>query len=268
MKDKIQAMRLVYFSPSGTTKTIIQGIARGINLNTQQLIDITRPDVRKQLLQLSDNELLIVGVPVYMGRVPAVATEWLHTIKAINTPTVCVVVYGNRAYDNALLELKDILVRCGCKPIAGATYIGEHSFSSDEIPISEGRPDARDLRHAELFGIKINELLHSISSSTDIDVPGDYPYRGITQLWSVDFIKVGDKCTQCGICSDTCPVEAIDRANSKLIDIEKCITCCTCIKTCPQNAKTMKSGMVRNAAMRLNELYQRRNEPEYFLPMF
>lgn len=66
---KIQSLKLAYFSPTGTTKSIIQGIAHGINQSTVELIDITKPDARKQQLQTSENDLLVVAVPVYMGRV-------------------------------------------------------------------------------------------------------------------------------------------------------------------------------------------------------
>lgn len=265
---KIQSLKLVCFSPTGTTKTIIQGVARGINQHTVELIDITTPDARKQQLQTSENDLLIVAVPVYMGRVPALINEWLHGIKAHNTPTVCIVVYGNRVYDDALLELKDILKKCGCIPIAGAAYIGEHSFSSSETPTAEGRPDASDLNHAELFGRKINEKLLSVSSVeqiSHINIPGNYPYGGITELWNVDFIAISNECTQCGICAEVCPVGAMDSENSNLIDKEKCITCCACIKNCPQNARTMKPGLVKDGAMRLNKLYKERKEPVFFL---
>jgi hypothetical protein len=48
---QIQTLKLVCFSPTGTTKAIIQSIARGINLSNVELIDITKPDVRKQQLQ-------------------------------------------------------------------------------------------------------------------------------------------------------------------------------------------------------------------------
>ncbi len=105
---EIQSLKLAYFSPTGTTRAVVQGISRGINQCSVEIIDITRPDTRKKPLQTSENELLIIAVPVYMGRVPALLTEWLQVIKAQKTPVVCVVVYGNRAYENALLELKDI----------------------------------------------------------------------------------------------------------------------------------------------------------------
>lgn len=265
---KVKSLKLVCFSPTGTTKAIVQGISQGINQNIVELIDITKPDGRKQKLQTSENELLIVAVPVYMGRIPALLVEWLQGIKACNTPSVCIVVYGNRAYEDALLELKDILKKCGCIPMAGAAYIGEHSFSSSETPTAQGRPDKKDLNQAELFGRKIEEKLLSVSSVqqfSDINIPGNCPYGGITKLWSVDFIAVSNKCTQCGVCAERCPVGAIHSENSNLIDKERCITCCACIKNCPQNARTIKPGLVKDAAIRLNKLYQERKEPVFFL---
>lgn len=264
---KINSMKLVCFSPTGTTKKVIQAIAGGMKYEDVELIDITKPVARQQVIKTVEEELLIVAVPVYMGRLPALISGWLNSINADNTPAVCVVVYGNRAYENALLELKDILTVRGCKPFAGAAFIGEHSFSSKELPSSAGRPDTSDLNHARLFGYEIQEKLLSVSSASDIDdliVPGISPYGGLTDLWKVDFISVGETCTQCGICAEGCPSGAIDYANSKLIDIQKCTLCCACIKNCPQKARTMKPGLMKEAAKRCTKFIERK-EPECYL---
>ncbi len=265
---KIESLKLVCFSPTGTTKSVVQAIARGISIGTGELIDITQPNAREQQLQTLENELLVVAVPVYVGRVPALLLEWLHGIKARNTPVVCVVVYGNREYDDALLELKDIMANRGCIPVACGAYIGEHSFSCSETPVAVARPDASDLNHAEWFGRKINQKLLSVSSvnrTPDITVPGNAPNGESEPLLSVDFIAVSDKCSQCGVCAEECPVGAIDLENSTLVDNEKCILCCACIKCCPENARTMKTGIVKDIAMRLSEMCKGRKEPVFFL---
>jgi len=267
---KIQSVKLVYFSPTGTTRAIIQGIAHGMKcLGNAEFIDITKPVARKQPLQTSEKELLVVAVPVYMGRVPALLTAWFRAIQAHRTPAACVVVYGNRAYDDALLELRDLLTTSGCIPVACAAYIGEHSFHSAELPAaSQGRPDLSDLDHAAMFGRRIAEELRAVPSVNhlpEIQIPGHYPYGGVTELWHIDFIAISDACTQCGICAERCPTGAVDSGNSVLVDINKCTLCCACIKNCPQNAKTMKPGLMEDAANRVHELFRERKEPEFYL---
>ena len=265
---KVQKIKLVYFSPTGTTKAVVQGISSGIDSGLIENIDITSPEARQKPLETGEDELLIIGAPVYMGRIPALLGEWFLNFKGHNTLAVPVVVYGNRAYEDALLELKDNLLKCGCRPFAGGAFIGEHSFSSDENPIAEGRPDLDDLNYAKAFGEKVNKILKTISSSSfipEVNFPGNFPYGGITELWSVDFIEVNGECKQCGICADLCPVGAISMEDSGLIDKVKCITCCACIKYCPESARIMKSGPVMDAAMRLNNLYGARKEPKYFV---
>lgn len=263
---KIQSAKLVYFSPTGTTQKIVKSIAKGINFCNVEWFDITKPQARQQVLNTEINDLLVVAIPVYMGRLPALLSAWFKSLTANNTPTVCIVMYGNRAYDNALLELKDVLISRGCKPFAGAAYIGEHSFSSDEFPSSVGRPDTLDLQHAESFGRKIYEKLQSDSSKSacDINPPGKYPYEGITDLWKIDFIAVNNSCIQCGKCAKDCPTGAIDENNSKIIDIQKCTLCCACIKKCPYNAKEIKPGPMKAAAARCVNFIERK-EPVMFI---
>lgn len=266
---QIDKVKLVCFSPTGTSKSVIQGISQGLEDQWPvELMDITRPKTRQTPLKTSQTDLLMVAVPVYMGRVPALLSGWFKALKADNTPAVAVVVYGNRAYENALLELTDILSACGCRPAAAAACIGEHSFSSPETPTAQGRPDPDDQDTITAFGRQLREKLLATPSPRDLPsltIPGERPYGGVTELWSVDFIAVNDQCIQCSICAKVCPVDAVDPEDSSTIDTEKCITCCACIKNCPQEARAMKPGPVRDAAVRLNSLYSERKAPDFFL---
>ena len=264
----ISSVKLAFFSPTGTTKAIVRAVARGFSGEVADSIDGTRPEQRTLPWRTTRDEVLIVGVPVYMGRVPALLGDWFAQLSADRTPTVCVVVYGNRAYENALLELKDILRSRGCVPIAAAACIGEHSFSSLALPTAHGRPDLDDLKLAQAFGRQVRETLQAATSADvipDLHVPGNLPYGGVTTLWDVDFIAVDDRCIHCGECADTCPMGAIDRNDGSVIDQVACITCCACIKTCPQGARSIKPGPVMDAARRLNTLHASRKQPEFVL---
>ncbi|WP_432734558.1 EFR1 family ferrodoxin [Maridesulfovibrio sp. FT414] len=264
----ITSAKLVFFSPTGTTEKVLRGIAHGTGLGEVETLDITSPESRQGKLTVAKDELLVIGVPVYMGRVPGLLNRWLNEIKADGTPAVCVVVYGNRVYDDALLELKNMVTERGCVPVAGAAYIGEHSFSTPQIPTAHGRPDSEDLSHAASFGAAIRQKLDAAKDSSDfteLHVPGKFPYRGTTELWNVDFIAVNENCVQCGLCAEACPAGAIDRQDSSLTDQVKCITCCACLKQCPQQARTMKDGPVKDARERLHNLFGTPKKPEYFL---
>lgn len=264
---QIQSVKQIYFSPTGTTKTIVENICKGLDVSVVETIDITKPLVRSQSLQTKDNELLVVGVPVYMGRVPAIVSDWLNSLKAQQTPAVCVVVYGNRGIDNSLLELNDMLVKQGCVIIAGAEFIGEHSFSSAEMPVAIGRPDVNDINRAVEFGRQVNEKLiaESLNKMNPVNIPGSFPYGRDTVVWSVDFIATNDQCNNCGLCVDNCPVDAIDPNDVSIIDIENCITCCACIKNCPHHAKSMKPGQVKDTALKLSSAFKEQKEAEFFV---
>ncbi len=264
---KIRTLKQVYFSPTGTTKKIINSIAKCLDFETEELYDITKEQGREAFIQASENDLLVVGVPVYMARVPALINDCLKKLVAQDTLVICVVVYGNRTYGNALLELNDILKDRGCIPIAGAAFIGEHSFSSSEIPVALNRPNAYDIELAYSFGKEIQAKLLSISASKEISklqMPGNYPYGGVTELWSVDFISISDKCSKKGICAGVCPTGAINPADTSQIDTEKCISCCACIKSCPENARSIKESKVKEASIRLHNLYSEPKEPDLF----
>lgn len=262
-----ESLKIVCFSPTGTTKKVALSIAKGLAIQQADFYDITMPKARENIAKTTANELLIVAVPVYMGRVPALINDYLNNIKAHKTPVVCVVVYGNRMFGNALLELSDIMSRTGCITIAAGAFIGEHSFSGKDYPIAALRPDNDDLYCAEKFGKSIKEKLltmKSVDEMPKVHITGNYPYGGVTELWSVDFIEISDKCTHKGICAEVCPTGAIDIHDSSIIEKEKCISCCACIKNCPENARSIKESKVKEAAIRLNSLFFEPKVPEVF----
>jgi len=265
---KPKNFHLMYFSPTHTTRRILEEIAKGIGQETTTIIDITKSETRDRKPPVFGNDLVIMGAPVYSGRLPKHAAQYFAGLKAEGALAVPVVVYGNRAYEDALLELKDLAGKSGFIPLAAGAFIGEHSFCSNEFGIAENRPDKEDLDKAFAFGRKIARILDGIGSLKDIKpltVPGHFPYKEIVPRGPMDFIEVTDDCDGCGVCVAACPESAIDETKKYATLTERCIYCCACIKACPPGARIMKEGPLKGVAKTLSENCSARKEPETFM---
>ena len=106
-------------------------------------IDLTPPAARREVYRFTPDDLVVFGVPVIAGRVPNVLLKFLDTLQGGGALAVPVVLYGNRNFDDALIELRNILQDRGFYAIGAAAFIGEHSFSRI---LAAGRPDSSDTR--------------------------------------------------------------------------------------------------------------------------
>lgn len=266
---KIDRITLAYFSPTGTTRTVLSEIARNLGAATVTHLDLTLPDAETRALPAFDEDgLVLLGVPVYAGRVPATAVARLRRLQGGGAPAVLVAVYGNRAFEDALLELSDLARERGFVPVAGAAFIGEHSYATVETPIAVGRPDARDLAQAAAFGRAVRAKLEAVRAPADLpflQFPGNRPHRRGMSLTEAAPVTDADLCTLCGVCADRCPVGAITVDDTVSTDGLACILCCACVKACPTGARVMRDAGVRRTARWLATDHAARKEPETFL---
>lgn len=274
---KIKKVWAVYFSPTGTTQRVVKKITEVIaeKLGAEYGdFDFTLIDARKDVLHFREDDLVVLGTPVYAGRVPNVLLKYLETIRGNGAVAVPVVVYGNRNYDDSLIELRDILEKDNFYPIAASAFIGEHSFSTI---LAKGRPDKLDLSIAADFASKVAEkvaTISDISAIVPIHVAGVvHPYRGYYQPRDrngnpVDIRKVkpltNSDCNDCKICADECPMGSISHDNVREFT-GICIKCGACIKKCPKNAKYYEDAGFLYHANELEEGLVRRAEPELFV---
>jgi ferredoxin len=259
----------VYLSPTRTTEKAVIAVAEGTGLPCET-IDLTTLKSRQKLNRsFRRNELVIAGMPVYGGRIPMNLENFFSSLKGDNTPAVALVMYGNREYEDALVELKIRLEERGFKVIAGAAFIGEHTFSQK---IATGRPDAGDLNIAKEFGRKVIKDIDKALSSKLV-VNGVYPYaaEGFNpaqpgHLTKFAQIITTENCTRCGVCAENCPWGAISINEEVSTDPIKCLRCFRCIKVCPEGArKVIDPKFYEFLSGFEKKLTARRREPELFL---
>lgn len=230
----------IFFSATGATRAVTRAVGGGVQHRVRHEWDITLPHYNLKL-DFGADHLVIIGLPVYAGRLPRLAVERLKELNGCGTPAVALVVYGNRAYDDALLELSDLCTKQGFRVIGAGAFVGQHSFSSPDKPIAADRPDEQDIHLAEEFGRQINDLLSSPDTSGQLDlstIPGNRPYKPEMRPAGAAASTDPAQCTGCGQCATHCPAGAIQPQNEKIItDPNLCIWCAACAQTCPNGAR-------------------------------
>lgn len=218
----------VYFSATYTTKRITEYIASALS-DKSSFIDITN-DNSLQPISLSDDELLIVGIPVYGGRVPAIATERIKRFKGNNTPAVALAIYGNRHYDDALIELYDILTECDFRIVSAGAFIARHSIFTK---VASDRPNEQDFNEMDSFAKETLSLING--GFTDITLTGNRPYK--IPGPAAFFPTASRKCKSCNKCAKLCPTGAINTDDIRSVDKNKCIQCGRCVAICPNHSR-------------------------------
>ena len=273
---KLEKIWAVYFSGTGTTRRTVERIAGGIasrlNLPAES-VDFSRPAVRQETLCFGEKDLVVFGTPVYAGRVPNVLLPFLRErIMGGGALAVPVVLFGNRNYDDALIELRNILTADGMHPIAAGAFVGEHSFSR---VLGADRPNAEDEALMDEFAARVAELAAGLDAAPvkSVAVRGREPLRPYYTPRDragnpINILKVKPKtdmsrCGGCGLCAELCPMGSIAPADVSAVR-GICIKCCACVKGCPTGAKFFDDAGYLYHQHELEAQYARPAENEVF----
>lgn len=256
----VETTHIVFFSPTHTSAKIARAIGEGIGMERRMETDLTL-DGSGTPIEIK-NALVIIAVPVYAGRVAPVALQRLQRLKGEHAPAILVAVYGNRDYEDALVELRDEAIKLGFTPLSAGAFIGEHSYSRPSMPIAEGRPDENDLQAARLFGKNSLNKMKEQNATTGFFIKGNTPYRHVGPSTPAAPVCT-ENCFACGECIEVCPTHAIRLNNENEIETDKmqCIKCCACVKECPNGARVFDTPYTPM----LHEKCATRREPELFL---
>ena len=251
---------LVYFSPTGGTKAVLSAIAEGLDLPCTH-VDMTLPASRAQDYEIDADTLLVLGFPVYYGRVPLIQEEILPRLQGGARYALPVVVYGNRVYEDSLRELGDLCSQKGYALAAAAAFIAEHSYSAE---MGTKRPDDADRALARHFGTK---ALLSLKAGKTLDcamLPGNVPYRTYGPKPPI-VPETHESCTACNECVELCPTGAIFRED-RTTDVQRCILCAACIKRCPFEAKFIGFAPMQERIRAMAAANRAMKQPQLFLP--
>ena len=242
-----------HFSPTGGTKKVGEIFCNAFSANIDA-VDLMKKDIKSV-----DADVVVFAAPVIAGRIPKIVADKIKMINGTGKKAVTLAVYGVRAYEDALIELNDVVEACGFQVIASAAPIAQHSMVS---AVGAGRPDDQDENEIQNFAKQVLEKLGK-QDFHKVEVPGNRPYKdGMTV--SATPIST-EACNKCGVCEAICPTEAIQISEEVETTLEKCILCMACTAHCPAKARILPPPMQAGMNERLGGLKDVRRENEFFL---
>lgn len=245
----------IFFSPTGGTQRVSGILAEALCTNPIA-VDVTES---AKAHAFTADDICLFAVPSFGGRVPAAAAERIAQLQGNGARAILVCVYGNRAYEDTLIELKDLVAASGFKPVAAVAALAEHSIVRQ---FAAGRPDSDDEACLRDFAAKIKEKLAD-PDAAEVAVPGNTPYKpgGRASIRP----RAGKKCIDCGLCAVHCPVQAIRSDNLRVCRDDLCISCMRCIAVCPRKARSVDAAVLDGIAAKIGPACAGRKENELFL---
>lgn len=248
----------ICFSPTGGTRKVADILAENL-FDETVLIDLTDSRGDFSGIVLTEDDVAVIAVPSYGGRVPGVAVQRLSAIQGNRAQAVLVCVYGNRAYEDTLVELQDAAKQAGFRVISAVAAIAEHSIARQ---FAAGRPDAGDRVQLIAFAEKIRTKLTAEDSSEPV-IPGNRPYKKAGGSGMVP--EPTKDCVKCGLCAEKCPVQAINPNDPRKVDKGACISCMRCIAVCPHSARKVNGIILAGVNAMLKKACSGRKEPELYI---
>ena len=247
----------ITFSPTGGTRRASEFLCKGFDAEST-ITELCTQEENLNYPNIEADDLVVISMPVYAGRVPALATERLKKIISNGAKCVIIAVYGNRAYEDALVEMQDTATEMGFQVIAAIAAIAEHSVCR---MYATGRPDDIDAKELAAFSVAILEKIKENKPCAPLALPGNRPYK---QGCTGPFPTANDNCTDCGTCASQCPTGAISLDNPKGNNNELCIGCMRCVSVCPVHARGIGERL-NMLAERLKPLCSDRKQNELFV---
>lgn len=250
----LKAVDFYYFSPTGGTENAGIAIASAV-AETVNAIDLSDKAVRN-----SSSDVVVVAAPVFSGRIPEIVADKIAELNGEGKKAITAVVYGVRAYEDALLELNNTMKNSGYEVIASAALVAQHSIVPE---VGAGRPNEADIEEIQQFAKNVLNAIEEGKAETVI-VPGNYPYKEVKK-GSATPISLAT-CNSCGHCASVCPTEAVTIADKEVLtDVDKCIMCMACVAKCPAQSRVLPPPIQEGLTQKLSVFKEVHRENEFYL---
>ena len=244
----------ICFSPTGGTEKVAGFIAAKLGSDIVN-IDLTDRKADFKGVALNGDDVAVIAVPSYGGRVPAPAAERITQISGNGARAVIVCVYGNRAYEDTLAELQDCAIKAGFSIVAAVAAIAEHSIVRR---YAANRPDQDDYTALNKYAEQIAAKLNSNDSATPA-IPGNRPYK---KAGSVGFVpRPTGQCTSCGLCASNGEARRLIQQGGVAVNDQKVAS----IDVCPHDARKVNRLLLSAANIMLKKVCSTRKECELYL---
>ena len=250
---------LICFSPTGGVKKCADAFTAAWE-GEWEMIDLCDANFDASAWNITADDLAVAAIPAYGGRMPFIASERMAKLAGNGAKAVLLCVFGNRAFEDTMVEMFDILTADGFRPVAAAAAVAEHSMMRQ---FAVGRPDIGDRIELATFAMRIRKKLEEDNDDSIVSVPGNRPYK----FYPGSAVKplVSDACKGCGECAKTCPVGAIDPAQPNTTNTDLCVGCMRCVKVCPAGARAGDPAVIAGIVEKVGAALESRKENSLYL---
>jgi len=257
-EEETQKLKIYHITFSPTRGSYHYGSYLANKLGTEVLIDKTLPAERIDDCVLDqENQIIVVSYPCYGGRMPSLFSAYFknHVHLAKGSSVILLTSYGNRHFDDALVEGFDLVKEKGAEVIGATAMVTEHVYTNK---VGTGRPNTSDYAVLDAFSSVIQRRLQQGEKLTDVE--GNRPYKTGAAKKAVYFMPERNEalCSHCNACYAVCPTGALS-AN----DPQACLHCLACVKACKSGALTMDMTYLQGAVTFLETHCSKQRESIY-----
>lgn len=242
----VYSAAIVYFSPTGSTYAVLRSVVQGMGVLDRRYVDLTLPEARLDFGGMCQEDVVILGAPVYDGGLPAVYEQSLQRLWSTGQPVVLCATYGGLGCGNALQHLHTVAQKARLRPIAAGLFPARHPM----WPQSRHALSEQALSAARELGFDARFRLERCTRPMQMDTKAPcLPRRGwpegtlraMSPCRLLPVPQFNSACTQCGLCARECPTGAIAPTGMH-IDAGLCMRCQRCVELCPQGALNAGTG--------------------------